>query len=154
MSNPNVTFFFVSAVSISPSLYKSAIPSRQSSHRHTSSPIARDDKEPRLEVESRESVRISGRSGRAPPPAANSIFLANNDSIKVRCLPDTIDAKGSGIEEVAAAPVSELVKAGWPLLQDGLVGVVDIFLDIVSLKAEFPLGAHLAFNSSILSTHD
>lgn len=52
-----------------------------------------EDTEPRLEVESRESVRINGRSGWRLPPAASSIFLASSDSINVRCRPDTIDVK-------------------------------------------------------------
>ena len=76
--------------------------------------------DPRLEVESMESVRISGRSGLRLPPAASSIFLANNDSISVRCLPDTIE--GNRTEVDMAPPVAD------PEASEDVVGVEDMVL--------------------------
>lgn len=74
-------------------MYKSAIPSRQSSHRHTSLPM--DEVDAKEEAESVESIRSKGE-GRDPEkfpfrtdgePAALSILAISRDSMRDRGLP-------------------------------------------------------------------
>lgn len=79
-----LTFFLAASALIT---YKSTIPSRQSSQRHTSSPNTSDPNDPILLVESSESVR---RRRTPPGPvtdwAAASIFRANSCSMRLRGL--------------------------------------------------------------------
>lgn len=130
---PKLTFFFAYAVSCGPIVYRSTIPSKQSSHRQTSSP---NTDEPMLLLDSIESVRMSRDPpgpgpGPTPPPLlpllllrlmaccccceAASIFFASNASINERGRddddePDRKDIFSFGLLRLIGEPISIIVR--------------------------------------------